>query len=73
LETAGGQSPFRWTKIGHLPKGIAMTSTGLLTGVPSLTKATPGSYPFIVRVRDSTKHHRQVATATLSLTVTAPS
>jgi IPT/TIG domain len=70
LETAGGVGPFRWTKVGHLPKGIALTSSGLLTGVPSLTKATPGSYPFIVHVRDSTRHHRQVATGTLTLTVT---
>ena len=73
LQTAGGVGPFRWTKVGHLPKGMVMTRSGMLTGVPSLTKATPGSYPFIVHVRDSTKHHRQVATASLSLTVTAVS
>ena len=70
LEAAGGTGPYRWTKTGTLPKGLAMTRAGVLSGLPSIKKAVPGTYTFSVSARDSTKHGRLVATRALSLTVT---
>ncbi|HXQ44221.1 MAG TPA: hypothetical protein VN816_06255 [Acidimicrobiales bacterium] len=69
LQTTGGTSPYRWTRTGALPAGITLTRTGLLAGNPSLKKAVAGTYSVTVNVRDSTRHHRQVASRTLSLTV----
>jgi hypothetical protein len=69
LQAAGGTEPYRWTLTGTLPRGMVMTRTGFLSGVPSLKKAVPGTYSFTVSVRDSTRHHRQVATQAFSVTV----
>ncbi|MGH9017557.1 MAG: IPT/TIG domain-containing protein [Acidimicrobiales bacterium] len=69
LEAVGGTRPYHWTKTGHLPKGLAMNGQGLISGVPSLQKPVAGTYPLALKVRDSTKHGRQTATGTLSLTV----
>ncbi len=68
---AGGVAPYRWTKIaGSLPKGLTLNSTGLLSGKTG-PKAYPqgGSFPITVKVTDATKKVHQVATETLTLSV----
>jgi hypothetical protein len=72
LQAAGGIAPFRWTHSGALPKGMVMTRTGWLTGVPNLKKALPGVYTINVRVSDKLHGHRVWATKTLTLTVDQP-
>ncbi len=69
LQTTGGTGPYHWTHTGALPTGLRLTRSGLLTGVPSSKKGGVGPYTFTVQVRDSTRHHRQLATRTLSLTL----
>jgi hypothetical protein len=68
LNAAGGHTPYKWKKGAALPKGLKLSSAGLLSGTPS-TKLAPGSYPISVQVTDSTKGVHQVATSTLALTL----
>jgi len=70
IEALGGKGPYHFRHAGHLPKGLTLSPSGLLSGTPSLTKTTPGTYPFVVTVHDSTKRHHLRATSTLSITVT---
>jgi hypothetical protein len=70
LQAAGGAPPYRWGRTGALPTGMTLTRAGVLSAVViNLKKATPGTYSFSVRVRDSSRHGHLVATRALSLTV----
>jgi hypothetical protein len=71
LEATGGKVPYRWTRVGALPRGLTLTRSGRLFGAPELRPNAPNAYSFIVHVRDSTKHGHLVATETLSLTVSS--
>ncbi|HVB10676.1 MAG TPA: putative Ig domain-containing protein [Bacillota bacterium] len=66
LAASGGTGVYTWTATGTLPPGLALTSTGTLTGTPT----TAGSYGVPVEVQDT---GGATATATLSLTVSAVS
>ncbi|HUH80886.1 MAG TPA: nidogen-like domain-containing protein [Solirubrobacteraceae bacterium] len=68
LAAAGGTTPFKWKKVGKLPKGLKLSKAGVLSGTPS-SKLAPGSYQLTVAVKDSTKKHKQTATKTLTLNV----
>ena len=78
LETSGGIEPFFWsTTSGTLPDGLALSSSGVISGVP----IDSGSYDFSVEVSDSTTPPQTVSndltitielsTYTISGTVTA--
>ena len=71
LEGAGGTGPYRWSHRGALPKGLTMSRLGVISGVPSIAKATVGTYSFTVTVRDSTRHHHLTASSILFLTVSS--
>jgi hypothetical protein len=49
LEAAGGIAPYSWKKVGTLPKGLALSSSGVLSGTLS-TDYTSGSSPLSVGV-----------------------
>lgn len=66
LNALGGKLPYKWKKVGTLPKGMKLAATGVLSGTPS-TKIAAGSYSITVEVVDATKHTHLVATATLPL------
>jgi hypothetical protein len=68
LTASGGVPPYKWKKVGRLPKGLKLGKTGMITGTPS-TKLAPGSYPIGVKVSDSKKKGKDSATATLTLQV----
>jgi hypothetical protein len=68
LNATGGLTPYRWKKTSALPKGVKLSSTGVLSGTPR-TKLVAGSYPISVLVRDATKKVHQTATSTLTLTL----
>jgi hypothetical protein len=70
LQASGGTMPYKWKLIGHLPKGLKLHSTGLLTGTPSLTKAAPGDYGFTVQATTKKSKGHPALTATRSLTLT---
>ena len=52
LQTEGGLPPLQWSVVaGDLPKGISLSATGTLKGVPANPKLEP--FEFSVEVRDS--------------------
>jgi YVTN family beta-propeller protein len=68
--TAGaGTTPYTWSiTTGSLPSGLSQnTSTGAITGTPT----TGGTFPFTVKVTDSSTGHT-TATAAFSITVAGP-
>ncbi|HLL54699.1 MAG TPA: putative Ig domain-containing protein, partial [Myxococcaceae bacterium] len=49
VSVTGGKAPFSWTHTsGVVPPGLAMDTSGNVTGTPT----TPGAFPFTVRVTD---------------------
>jgi uncharacterized protein (TIGR03437 family) len=66
LQAVGGTPPYIWSVISGLPKGMALSSSGLLSGTPSVA----GAFSLIVNVTDSTLTPL-VASATYAVTVTA--
>jgi hypothetical protein len=71
LQATGGVPPYRWkVTAGSLPKGLKLSTTGLLTGTVSM-RAYPhgGSFPITVTVTDHTKRVHQTAKAALTLLV----
>ena len=71
LSALGGRPPYRWKKVGKLPKGMKLSATGVLSGTPSI-KVAAGTYPITVEAVDATKHTHLVATATLTLVLSGP-
>jgi hypothetical protein len=67
LQAVGGTPPYNWTVTSGLPKGMTLSSSGLLSGTPSVV----GSFSLVVSVTDSTLIPL-VASATYAVTVTAP-
>lgn len=66
LEATGGTPPYRWSIVGALPSGVALTSnTGELTGTPTES----GAHLLEVTVTDQSD---AISTKTLTLTVTVP-
>jgi hypothetical protein len=65
LAASGGSEPYKWKSKGALPKGLKLSTKGLLSGTPT---AMPGSYPFEVIVTDSSKPAKS-ADAMLTLVV----
>jgi hypothetical protein len=50
ITAAGGTAPYTWTiSEGSLPPGMTLSSSGVLSGVPS----TPGQYSFVITVTDA--------------------
>jgi hypothetical protein len=69
LSASGGTNPYTWTLIGgNLPSGLTLSTSGLISGMP--TSAATAS--ITVQVSDNTQPSPQVASKTLSLTVTSP-
>jgi hypothetical protein len=67
LSATGGKSPYSWTLTsGTLPSGIAVQSSGSISG----TTSQAGQFSFTVQVADSSSP-RQTATKSLTLTVSA--
>jgi hypothetical protein len=71
LQASGGTTPYRWRKVGVLPKGFRLHANGTLTGRPN-TKAL-GSGMYAITVEVMTKHTKtspaQTAEVTLTLTI----
>lgn len=60
----GGTAPYAWTITSGSVPGLAITSTGVLQGVPT----TASAYSITVQVMDSTTPTHLTATATFNLT-----
>ena len=62
LTASGGTAPYTWSAAGQLPPGLAMFSSGIISGTP----ASGGNYSFNVTVTDS---RGNAATKQLSIVV----
>jgi hypothetical protein len=71
LEAAGGVAPYKWKVTGsRLPGGLKLSGSGLLSGtLKAKTDPTDRPVTFTVTVKDSTKKHREIASATFTLQV----
>jgi hypothetical protein len=49
LSATGGQTPYKWSVSGNLPKGVSLSSGGILSGSTSST----GNFAFTATVTDS--------------------
>ncbi len=67
LQQANGLAPFTWFLQVPLPPGLSLSSSGILSGIPT----TAGTSSFLVYVHDNGDPN-QVASATFSLTVNPP-
>jgi hypothetical protein len=67
MAACGGAAPYKWKKVGKLPKGLTLSKVGVISGTPS-SKLAPGSYSVAVKVTDSEKR-KQSATTNFTLTV----
>jgi hypothetical protein len=57
LVAAGGTPPYTWTKVGfELPDGIALSSTGVLSGAASAQQTESTGYQFTVKAADAANH-----------------
>ena len=64
----GGKAPYKWKSTAKLPKGLTLSSAGVLSGTVSTTKVAAGSYAISVSVSDSGKKGaKETASATLTL------
>jgi hypothetical protein len=64
---SGGTAPYTYTVTGgSLPKGLTLTSAGLLTGTP----AVQGSFPLTIKATDSSTGTGQPSSKTQDLTLT---
>ncbi|MGZ4755618.1 MAG: GDSL-type esterase/lipase family protein [Acidimicrobiia bacterium] len=67
LAATGGTAPYKYKKIGKLPKGLKLSpKLGTISGTP---KKLPGTFTFQIQVRDKSKP-KQSATRTFSIIVT---
>ena len=69
LQASGGTTPYKWKKVGTLPKGLKLHSNGILAGTPSLKRLSAGMYAITVEVISKSKGH-PVQTTTQVLTLT---
>ena len=67
IAATGGTAPYTFSFTGALPRGLTMSSTGIIAGTP----LAAGTSNFTVRVRDSSATP-QTTTANLSIVVTNP-
>jgi len=51
LAAAGGLAPYTWSLAGHLPVGLHLRSTGVISGAPRGTRI--GVFTLLVRVKDA--------------------
>jgi hypothetical protein len=62
----GGTAPYKWSHTGRLPMGIKLNrTTGALSGTPKVS----GSFTFVVKVKDSSRHPRETATQSVTLVI----
>jgi hypothetical protein len=66
LTALGGTTPYTWSRTsGSLPTGLTLSSTGQISGTPTVA----GSFPFTVQVSDAAAHS---LSANLSIIIAAP-
>jgi hypothetical protein len=70
LHATGGTTPYKWKRIGKLPKGLKLAHSGLLSGTPKTKHVSPGTYHFTVQATTHKSKGHPKVTATQALTLT---
>jgi hypothetical protein len=66
LSASGGTAPYTWAvTMGTLPAGLALSSSGMLSGTPT----TAGAFSFTVTVTDAATPTHHTAAASFTITV----
>jgi Bacterial Ig domain/Putative Ig domain len=66
LSASGGTTPYSWSLAsGTLPAGLALSSSGTISGAPSVA----GSFPLSIQVKDAAGHS---AAAAFTIQITSP-
>jgi hypothetical protein len=66
LQATGGVAPYKWKKTGTLPTGLALSSTGVLSGTP---KTTLAAGPYSIGVQVTVKEGKVMVTVSTTLTL----
>lgn len=66
LSVTGGVAPYTWQALGRMPSGLTLSSSGLISGTPSMDP--PGTVSVAIRVTDSAGTSQ---TANISIAVAA--
>ena len=69
LTSSGGLQPIRWKKAAALPRGLKISSAGVLSGTVSSRHVTPGTYSVSVTATDATKKVHETATETFQIQI----
>jgi hypothetical protein len=69
FSASGGLTPYFWSLIGNQPPGLSVSSSGLVSGIPSMAQAAP--YAFQVEVQDSQNPQMTKTSATFNVTITS--
>jgi hypothetical protein len=67
LTGCGGKAPYRFKKVGRLPRGLSLSRAGVLSG--SFTSA--GTFSFRVKMIDATRPKRLKHTTTKTFSITS--
>ena len=68
LQATGGNSPYAWKRVGNLPKGLTLSSSGLLSGTPRPSDAT-GNYPVTLKTTTTRAPGQPKQTASQAFTL----
>ena len=69
LHATGGRAPYRWKRIGHLPRGLKLHPSGVLSGTPQ-SSDTPGTYTYTARAKTHRARHHPAQSTTMIFTIT---
>ena len=68
LQATGGNMPYTWKRIGKLPKGLTLSTSGLLSGTPRPSDAI-GNYPVTVKATTTRAPGQPKQTASQAFTL----
>jgi hypothetical protein len=69
FSATGGLPPYFWNLTGNPPPGLTISSTGLVSGIPSMAQASP--WAFQVSVSDSQDPTMSKTSSTFNVTITS--
>jgi hypothetical protein len=69
MQATGGATPYRWKKVGTLPKGLSLRPNGILSGTPSLKALGAGMYAITAQVTSKRTKTSPAQTASTTLTL----
>lgn len=70
LEAVGGTAPYSWTHSGAFPRGLSLSSKGILSGTPKLKHTKPGAYTVTIMATTKKSAARLAVTTSETLVLT---